>query len=536
MLKKSEVFSKDFHKFIPIAWVYGLLIIVSTSASLLAIKNIKISPDSMIYALISQEILSGNGIRLPINISMENDYMFVNGTVPYLAQPPLLPILFAILGGVTPQNFLPAQMINLISHVAVSICTFLLMKRLSNNLKIALVTGVITSLSFPLLWNVNHMLSESLFITLITATLYFLLSSRYSDKFRSAKYAFAAGVCAAAAISTRFPGVALIPVFLWQILITDRRRERTKFKYVVLSTSLPVITTMVFFIRNYVISGTIAGWNAPSPDRPYLDAFTGTIRMISQQFPLGSRSISLIVISMGLFTLYNIINPNVRREFLKHIRSGLDLFIVFIISYTTLISYSMARVQEVFELRYVSPLVPSLFLVGISIITFFWGMIRREGFRKLSSYGLILSLGIVTLGNCYKTYLRLDGFFHKQTTHYSILNLSTYNWIKDHYREDIIITTNRPYHLSFFGGYPTVALPHKRFESKTHIPENMESFLPEKMSQFGSTVLALFERAEVRYEGEYITRLFNHRKGDKNFNIVYECSDGVVYELKDGEG
>ena len=82
----------------------------------------------MTYSLISQEIISGNGISVPMIYSLKYNYDFSSGMVPYLAQPPLLPLLFAMLGGVTPQNFFAAKILNVMSHVTISIFTFLLIK------------------------------------------------------------------------------------------------------------------------------------------------------------------------------------------------------------------------------------------------------------------------------------------------------------------------------------------------------------------------------------------------------------------------
>ena len=69
-MKTSTPYFKNRHEI----WIYSVLIIFTTLAALLAVKNIKISPDSMVYALISQEILSGDGIRLPI-IKFEENYV-----------------------------------------------------------------------------------------------------------------------------------------------------------------------------------------------------------------------------------------------------------------------------------------------------------------------------------------------------------------------------------------------------------------------------------------------------------------------------
>lgn len=482
----------------------------------------------MAYALISQEILSGNGIRLPI-IRFEDNYIPVNGAIPYPEEGPLLPICFALLNGVTPHNFLPAQIINVISHVVISIFTFLLMKKIYNNNGIALLTGILVSISYPMLRNTNRMVSESLFIALTVAAVYFLALSRHFDK--SIRILFVASICASAAILTRYPGIALIPVFIWEGLILAKNKSvKLKYAPAVLAIILPLMITGIIFIRNYLLSGTIFGHNEPPPERSYLDAFTGTVKMIFLQFSLGKLTITLIAIFALLFALYIIVNTNARRKLSRYVHSGLDLIIVFIISYTMLISIAMATSQTIFELRYMSPLVPFLFIASIFVIAFVRERIKLRGLAKLSLISLILSLGIITFGNCYKSYLRSEEFFYKQD--HPILESHTYNWIKENYGEDKIIATNKPYHLSFFGGYSTIVLPHKRFSPSIRVPDNMDIILPTRMSKFGSRVLALFEKADEQYEGAYIAGLFNKRYDDDNFVLMHKFSDGVVYELK----
>jgi hypothetical protein len=64
------------------------------------------------------------------------------------------------------------------------------------------------------------------------------------------------------------------------------------------------------------------------------------------------------------------------------------------------------------------------------------------------------------------------------------------------------------------------------------IPDNMEAILPKRMLRFGSSILVLFEKAEERYDGSYITKLFYNRKDDENFILVREFEDGVIYKLR----
>ncbi len=61
----------------------------------------------------------------------------------------------------------------------------------------------------------------------------------------------------------------------------------------------------------------------------------------------------------------------------------------------------------------------------------------------------------------------------------------------------------------------------------------MELILPNRMSKFGSRLLALFEKADEQYEGSYIAKLFNKREPNEKFILAYEGSDGVVYNLKE---
>jgi len=515
-------------------YIYGLLLISAILPALLSVKNIKISPDSMVYALISQEIISGNGIRLPIVYDMNDNYVFIDGTVPYVGEPPLLPIVFALLGGVAPQSFFAAQILNVISHTVISIFTFLLIRKLYDNKWIALLTGIIVSISLPLLWNTHRMISEPLFIALTVAALYFLILSQRSYSHKSIRNLFVASICTSAAILTRFAGIALIPVFFWAIFILVRNKNITFKKILtILTTILPLLTVGALFIYTYIIAGSIHGWNPPSPERSVLEAVTVTIKMIFLQFDLGKRPIILISIFMILFILFSVVNTNMRKELLKYVHSGLDLITIFVISYTALITYAMFKSQTVIEVRYMSPLVPFIFILYMLITIVIWELIRIKGFSKLSLCWIILSLCIITFGTCYKTYMKSAEIFSQDLGHYRILNSPTYKWIEGNYKKNVIITSNRPYHLSFLGGYSTIRLPHKRFEKNTPIPENTEAYLPERMSKFGSQVLALFEKADEQYEGSYIAGLFNKRGDDENFILIQKFPDGVVYQLKE---
>lgn len=72
-----------------------------------------------------------------------------------------------------------------------------------------------------------------------------------------------------------------------------------------------------------------------------------------------------------------------------------------------------------------------------------------------------------------------------------------------------------------------------RFNKNYLVPENMGSILPERMSEIGARIIVLFDKVNKEYEGEYVARLFNERKTNNEFELLYECADGVVYKLKE---
>ncbi|RJQ56253.1 MAG: hypothetical protein C4526_02355 [Nitrospiraceae bacterium] len=509
-------------------WLYTVLIVASAAAALFAVNNIKISPDSMRFGVVSQQILSGNGIRVPV-IRLEDNYVPVNGAIPFLDQMPLLPVLFALLGGVTPQNYVPAQLINVVCHVAVAIFTFLLMGKFCNR-GIALLTGILVSFSYPLLRLTQFIASEPLFIALTTAAIYFLILSRDTDRSHFRRNLFIAGICASAAIFTRNAGIALIPVFLWEALMAAKnKRPEVNYVSTIFALALPVIATATMFVRNYIISGTFRGFSQASPERSFLQALSGTVETIYLQFQLSKSSFFLFSMIMMLCMLYVLINTRLRKEALKYLNAGFDSIIVFQISYTTLIVLTMAKQAWRFELRYMSPIVPFLFVAAIFLLVFVWERITIGRFSNLSFIGLISSLVIIAGGSLYKTYLNLPEFSYRPEKTYSILEYCTYKWIKEKYAANTVIATNKPFHLSFFGGYSTIALPHKRFDPTIHVPDDMESVLPDRMSKSGSQVIALFEEAEEKYDGDYIAGLFNERRDNDRFIVTHTCSDGVVY-------
>ncbi len=509
-------------------WIYVLIITVSVSAALLAVKNIRLTPDSITYSLVSQQIIAGNGLKVPM-IFFERGNVPVNGMVPLLIHPPLLPIMLALLGGVTPQSYLAAQILNVVCYMSISIFTFLLMRIFCDE-SIALLTAILVSISTPLLYVTHHIWTEPLFIALTVAAIYFLVVSRHSEGFLYRRNLFIAGICASAAIMTKYSGITLLVVFFWEaVLSLKNKRLWSKYKYTILAMTLPVITMVIIFARNYIISGLYNGysWSIKSS---YQYAIEGAIKMFFLQFLLGKYMGALIVIFMVVFILYILLNVNLRRDLPKYFHSGMDLILIFIIGYLALIVYTFAEINPKLVTYYMAPLVPFLFIITIFIIVFTWERIRFQRFHRLSQVGIILFLSIITLGNCYKTYLFSPELFDKNEPFYSILHSCTYNWVIENYKKNTIIATNNPFNLSWFGGYSTVSLSWEWYENDTR-PEDIASEVNNMMVKAGAQVIVLFKK-DFQWWNEFTRRFISKIEDNDALMLTHECSDGLVYALK----
>lgn len=294
--------------------------------------------------------------------------------------------------------------------------------------------------------------------------------------------------------------------------------------------TLPVITIVIVFARNYIISGLYTGysWSIKSS---YQYAIEGAIKMVFLQFQLGKYMGTLIVIIMVAFILYILLNVNLRKDLPKYFHSGLDLILVFIIGYFSLIIYTFAEVYPQYVVYYMAPLVPFLFIITIFIIVFTWERIRFQRFPRLSLVGMILFLSIITLGNCYKTYLFSPELFNKNEPFYSMLHSCTYHWVIENYEKNTIIATNNPFNLSWFGGYSTVSLMSWELYANNTRSEDISSEVNNMMLKTGAQVIVLFKQ-DFHWWNEAARLFISKIENNDALMLTHECSDGLVYSLK----
>lgn len=517
-------------------WFYGILLVMSACAAVVAVSNIIISTDSLSYGLVSQQIQTGRGIRIPV---IGNIYGFgtmtpSDGTVPFLIQPPLFPAMLALFGGLSLKSFLSAQLLNAASHIVTALFSFLLMRRLYSSTLIALFTSVLIAFSFPLMRITHHATSDALFTALTVISLYFFTAARTAGAKRYGPNLILAGFFAGAAITTRYAGLAIVVLFFWEALrLFSRKEPWARIRSVLYATIIPAATVATLFIRNHIHTGTIRGASGvPAPDRAFPEALSGSVKMLFSQFQLGERSAYLVSFLVTALVIFCLLNAEVRGRIRSLLAAGLDIILVFIAGYFFLIVIALVSDQPYFEMRYVTPLVPFLFITVILLAVSLRDTLSLNSSSRLPNFALSFFLVALLLGSFYKTALNIPEFFYRQEKVYSIMNNCAFHWLTENYDRSAVIATDTPYHLSFFGGYTTLILPSRKWVPNAEIPENMESVLPERMESAGSSLLVFFNRLSKKQFGSFVSGL-SHKTDDSGpYQIEYVCSESTVYRLE----
>ncbi|MCX6340310.1 MAG: glycosyltransferase family 39 protein [Candidatus Aureabacteria bacterium] len=523
----------------------GLVAALAFVEALHAVRYIRLDNDGMRFALVADQILAGRGLRSPlIPFSLRPDSL---GTVLYTEQGPFLSILYAVMGGVRPGRVWPGQILNLCAHLATSLFSFLIARRIAGNIA-GVAAGIVIAVSYPLLDPVGQFWSEAVYIAFAMMTVGMLQAAREEN--RGWRSFVGSGIAAACAYATRFIGCALLPIFFWESLFSWRRTgRRAAVRTILLTVPLPLLVITVLLTRNCVLMGSIRGVWFPHTERSWSETLRGIIEMNREQFDISIPGVRvtlafLLLIIPGAALLWP---PGGALRIARLFARGLDLVLITIVCYTAALAHALADTQPNYEIRYVAPLTPLLWITAIVVIARGWNCLTQRGMRRLASAGIALSLILIIIGETERSWRLLP--HHAPSGDYGFES-GACQWVVAHNRKGSLVVTNTPCMLAFFSGIHTVGLPLRHpwlaFEK---VPNDLERVLPEKMKEIGAEYLLLFRAIDglPREEwsgvenglpedvwGRFISDLSRPLAGEKVkgfFVKVYECHEGVVYRM-----
>jgi hypothetical protein len=327
-----------------------------------------VGPDSAFYITSAQSLLKGDGLSIPTGIGQPR---------PMTHFAPLYPTLLGILGTTGLALNTLAKGLNAILFFTTLLLTGLVV--LQNSQKFWLLApfaSLFLLVSEDMLTIHSYAWSEPLFISLCTLGCY--LFGHYLWKPSSLKLAVSIGLLSMAFL-TRYAGVAVLPTILLGVLLFQQDRIPKRLLRSVGLSLACATPSLVWFIRNYILSGNLSDRNLvyhPLASHDYRNGLdtvsnwilpgriTGDLRDYLVILFLGA---AMILIGYGLF--------KIKDRALEQEKWNLGqilpfLFAIFGLSYLLMLVFTILFVdaQSTFEYRLLSPLLISGIILTFSIL------------------------------------------------------------------------------------------------------------------------------------------------------------------------
>lgn len=526
----------------------GLVILAALLAGGRAAYYIRLDNDGMRYALISTQILLGRGIATPATLSVYPS-LFPDpdafGNTPATWQPPLLPAVYALLGGVRPGRIWPAQAVNLLAHLVTAIASFLIARRLGGDLA-GLAAGLFVALSYPLLDLAGHFWTEPLSIAFFTLSVAVLQASRVARS--PARLQLCSGLSATAAGAARWTGVGLFPMLLWDACLSSAGRgARAALRAAARTVLIPLAVMAALFTRNYLCTGTLRGESLAPTGRTWGEVAYGVAADSRDLFDLqvpGTRAAAAfalcVVPLLGL-----ILSGSPGRALRGLLREGLDLVLLAALGYLGVIVVMYRVSVPYFEPRIVAPVVPLVLVTVAVLMARGWRAIGERWGARVGSAGFLAALVLIGAAEAGRSFRLLPCTFPGADYGFDIPSC---RWALTHCPPGSILVTNAPYMVSFFGGVPTVSPPYRPgcnpFE---RTPATTEEELVSDMRRIGARYLLLLritdglsreEWADYRGGlpakdwGVCVATLSRGKAVSDKLVKVHECPLGVVYRVR----
>ncbi|MFC1576267.1 glycosyltransferase [Candidatus Omnitrophota bacterium] len=231
--------------FLPLFCIIGVAItLISTS-----LYGTALFPDSIAYISTARNILSGNG------------YMIYTG-LPYVAWPPLLPTLLALLGFMRIEPLSGIRLLNaLVFGLTILASGYLFKMHIKSKVLVVLASAAVL-LSFPVFYVSVTGRAESLFVLLLTMFVICLQKFLKEKSFSSLMWC--SGFAALACLQ-RYIGVTLILSGILILSVLPKKSSTIKrLKTLSLFCAISTIPVGLWFVRNYTLTSTFSGGHIAS--------------------------------------------------------------------------------------------------------------------------------------------------------------------------------------------------------------------------------------------------------------------------------
>lgn len=335
------------------------LIAISISAVFLVLYSISkygsaITHDSVAYIYASGSLLSGKGM------------LYFGYDSPFVQWGPLFPLVLAGLESLGANLIIATAYFNGIVYALIILISGLWVLKATKKGILALMTSLAILVSIPLYYVSTFIWSETLFI--FFTILFLILIEKYVEmtleeqgqKIVSLKYLIFASIVAALACLTRYIGITVIIAGVI-ILLLQKKKFINKLLEIVLFGTIAATPTIIWVVRNYILTETLTGGRFPSTTS--INENTGLFFKTIALWITSADSQTMAYFILGIFIFISLIIIFTKKN---HLTSKIIALLIFLIIYSAYLLFSASSVSfDGINNRLISPIYPVLVLLII---------------------------------------------------------------------------------------------------------------------------------------------------------------------------
>lgn len=323
-------------------------------------SGVGISPDSIGYISTGENLYQGNGFYTIYDNRNDAPYDYEKKVMlsPYTAQPPLYPILIAILMHFGIGSEQSAQLIPILSLAFLVFPIFFIGRILGGN-----ITGYLSCITClfltPLLLITSFAWTEMLFILLSSLSIFYLI--KYNEEFKNINL-YIAGIFTSFAILTKYIGIILLFIGLVTIICKNRDQIKQIMYNIVVFGLLSSFPISLWFYRNITITSNFSGADRGKSNETLIIIIEKTTHILLNDF----NFIFFVFISILLILLFVYSFKN--KEFiLKYFKKNY-IILSYIFSYIViLLSIKSFWAFDPIDSRLLSPIYPFMIIAVFSL-------------------------------------------------------------------------------------------------------------------------------------------------------------------------
>lgn len=475
--------------------------------------------------------ISGDIISAAKSLLAFEGYLQYDGR-PYVEYPPLLPTLVAMIG-VTGID--PTEAIRYLNAVCFGLIVFLAGRWLNKNitlLPLVLLGTVSFVLSFPLISVSICAWAETVFALLIL--LFLCEFEKYLETGKTSAF-YLAAVYAALCCLTRYLGV--VAILTGVVLLFLRREEtlRRNVRRAVIFGVVAVLPTVVWIVRNYLLTGQLSGERGVSndslADNVYYTATILSSWFVPPRVPDAPRILVAVLVAVGFFVWAGRLVRASRTSDADAAKMRKVLPAAFFTVGYVVVLVIVASVVALDGLnsRFFAPVYVPMFLPVLFAVDDLRNAAAKLLSGRIIRYGIVVVFALWLVPPARGVVRNVRVFAHVGAGGYSSANWrdsALIQYLKSH-PLDGKIYSNEAYAANILTGVPARLSPRKHLFRAPETTTDDLALFKDVVKSGGVLYLVWFDEVERPYLYD-VTEL----RGMFNLTVVDSLSDGSVYLVR----